>query len=46
LKQILGPTAALWGVPFYQPEMAGQGFYFPKLPSIETKDVGVLQRDG
>lgn len=36
----------LWGVPFYQPEMPGQGFFFPKLPKLETKDVGILQRDG
>lgn len=46
LKQVFGPTIILWGVPFYQPEMAGQGFYFPKLPKIETKDWGILQRDG
>ena len=26
--------------------MAGQGFYFPKLPPLEPKDVGILQRDG
>ena len=46
LRQVFGSNILLWGVPFYQPEMKGRGFYFPKIPEVNSQDVGILQRDG
>ena len=46
LRQVLGSNILLWGVPFYQPEMKGRGFYFPRIPEVTSQDIGILQRDG
>jgi hypothetical protein len=43
---VLGSNVLLWGIPFYQPEMKGRGFYFPRIPEVTSQDIGILQRDG
>lgn len=46
LAQVFGSNMLSWGIPFWMPEMAGWGMYFPKLPTTKDYEVGLLQRDG
>jgi hypothetical protein len=36
----------LWFIPFYTPEMKGKGLFFPRIPEVKSKDIGILQKDG
>ena len=36
----------MWPIPFWQPPMSGQGYYFPKLPTPTPQEIGLMQRDG
>ena len=42
MAQVMGSNFLMWPIPFWQPEMAGWGMYFPKLPALSPQDVGLL----
>ena len=46
LRQVMGSSMLTWPIPFYQPEMKGRGFYYPKIPEVRQEDIGIFNRDG
>lgn len=45
LHQVMGKSILVWGLPFYNPEMKGWGFYFPQIPDVNQQQIGILQKD-
>jgi hypothetical protein len=39
ITQIMGPTILSWFVPFYIPELKGQGLYYPQIPKVQPEEV-------
>lgn len=45
IRDVMGPHLILWPIPFYAPEMKGQGLYFPEIPAFKPNEQGVFSRD-